>query len=201
MLVEFDWNDAVLGAVPPIAGGLARYVENPVPLTVLDAERVVAATVDGVVAPSVPFRAAVVKVRPAIDVVVLLPTIEVDPMTIGNPLDPPLPQGLPVVVSNPPVEACTQSPDVSAESVTLAAKASPPASTVKPEALPTASVPVVESGTEKAASVGVEPLPDTVNHVPPPVIASLILLNWRAPVDETTCEFQYFKPEPLLVFS
>jgi len=28
-------------ADPPMAGGLARYVENPVPLTVLDADKVV----------------------------------------------------------------------------------------------------------------------------------------------------------------
>jgi hypothetical protein len=39
-------------AVPPIAGGDARYVENPEPLTVLLAERVVNAPVDAVVAPT-----------------------------------------------------------------------------------------------------------------------------------------------------
>ena len=41
-------------AVPPIAGGEARYVLNPVPLTVEDADSVVNAPVFGVVAPTVP---------------------------------------------------------------------------------------------------------------------------------------------------
>jgi hypothetical protein len=44
-------------AVPPMAGGLARYVLNPVPLTVLDALRVVNAPAAGVVAPTVPLSA------------------------------------------------------------------------------------------------------------------------------------------------
>ena len=39
------------GAVPPIAGGLAKYVLNPVPLTVEDAESVVNAPVEAVVEP------------------------------------------------------------------------------------------------------------------------------------------------------
>ncbi len=44
-------NDPAAAAVPPIAGGDAKYVENPVPLTVLDADNVVNAPVDAVVAP------------------------------------------------------------------------------------------------------------------------------------------------------
>jgi hypothetical protein len=39
------------GAVPPIAGGLARYVEKPVPDTVLLADSVVNAPVFGAVPP------------------------------------------------------------------------------------------------------------------------------------------------------
>jgi len=42
------------GAVPPIAGGDARYVENPVPDTVLDADRVVNAPAAGVPPPMAP---------------------------------------------------------------------------------------------------------------------------------------------------
>ena len=45
-------NAPAAGAVPPIAGGLARYVLNPVPLTVLDADSVVNAPVPAVVAPT-----------------------------------------------------------------------------------------------------------------------------------------------------
>lgn len=41
----------VFAAVPPIAGGEARYVEKPVPLTVLDAASVVNAPVFGAVDP------------------------------------------------------------------------------------------------------------------------------------------------------
>jgi len=37
-------NEPAAAAVPPMAGGLARYVEKPVPDTVLDALNVVAAT-------------------------------------------------------------------------------------------------------------------------------------------------------------
>jgi hypothetical protein len=46
-------NLPVDAVVPPIAGGLARYVLNPVPLTVDDALSVVNAPVDAVVAPTV----------------------------------------------------------------------------------------------------------------------------------------------------
>jgi hypothetical protein len=42
----------VLAAVPPIAGGLAKYDEKPAPLTVELADRVVKAPVLGVVAPT-----------------------------------------------------------------------------------------------------------------------------------------------------
>ena len=44
-------------AVPPMAGGLARYVLNPVPLTVPDALRDVNAPAAGVVPPTVPLSA------------------------------------------------------------------------------------------------------------------------------------------------
>ena len=44
-------NAPAAGAVPPMAGGLARYVLKPVPLTVLDADKVVNAPVEAVVAP------------------------------------------------------------------------------------------------------------------------------------------------------
>jgi hypothetical protein len=44
-------NEPAAAAVPPIAGGLARYVLNPVPETVLDADSVVNAPVEAVVAP------------------------------------------------------------------------------------------------------------------------------------------------------
>ena len=37
-------NAPAAAAVPPIAGGLAKYVLNPVPLTVAEADSVVAAT-------------------------------------------------------------------------------------------------------------------------------------------------------------
>jgi hypothetical protein len=47
-------NVPAAAAVPPIAGGDARYVENPVPLTVDEAARVVNDPVAGVVAPTVP---------------------------------------------------------------------------------------------------------------------------------------------------
>ena len=45
-------NVPVFAAVPPIAGGEARYVLKPVPDTVLDALKVVNAPVDAVVAPT-----------------------------------------------------------------------------------------------------------------------------------------------------
>jgi len=44
-------NDPAAAAVPPMAGGLARYVENPVPDTVLDALSVVNAPVFAAVEP------------------------------------------------------------------------------------------------------------------------------------------------------
>jgi len=44
-------NAPAAGAVPPIAGGLARYVLNPVPLTVLDADSVVNAPAAAAVPP------------------------------------------------------------------------------------------------------------------------------------------------------
>jgi hypothetical protein len=46
-------NVPAAAVVLPIAGGLARYVLNPVPLTVDDALSVVNAPVDAVVAPTV----------------------------------------------------------------------------------------------------------------------------------------------------
>lgn len=46
-------NVPAAAAVPPIAGGDARYVLKPVPLTVLEADNVVNAPVDAVVAPTV----------------------------------------------------------------------------------------------------------------------------------------------------
>jgi hypothetical protein len=49
-------NVPAAGVVPPIAGGDARYVLKPVPLTVELAESVVNAPVDAVVAPTVPLR-------------------------------------------------------------------------------------------------------------------------------------------------
>lgn len=45
-------NLPAAAAVVPIAGGDAKYVENPVPLTVPEADRVVADTLAGVVLPS-----------------------------------------------------------------------------------------------------------------------------------------------------
>jgi hypothetical protein len=42
----------VLAAVPPIAGGDAKYAVKPAPLTVLDADRVVNAPEDAVVLPT-----------------------------------------------------------------------------------------------------------------------------------------------------
>ena len=47
-------NAPAAAAVPPIAGGEARYVLKPVPLTVEEAESVVNAPVFAVVAPTVP---------------------------------------------------------------------------------------------------------------------------------------------------
>jgi len=44
-------NAPAAAVVPPIAGGLAKYVENPAPLTVLDADRVVNAPAAAVVPP------------------------------------------------------------------------------------------------------------------------------------------------------
>jgi hypothetical protein len=45
-------NVPAAAAVPPMAGGLAKYVLNPVPETVLDADSVVNAPVLAVVAPT-----------------------------------------------------------------------------------------------------------------------------------------------------
>ena len=59
LLAESVVNAPPAGAVPPIAGGDARYVENPVPLTVLLAARVVNAPVEGVVLPTGPGAAKV----------------------------------------------------------------------------------------------------------------------------------------------
>jgi hypothetical protein len=44
-------NDPAAAAVPPMAGGLAKYVEKPVPLTVDDALRVVNAPAAAAVPP------------------------------------------------------------------------------------------------------------------------------------------------------
>jgi len=54
LLVVSVVKEPVFAAVPPMAGGLARYVENPVPETVLDALSVVKEPVFGVLAPTVP---------------------------------------------------------------------------------------------------------------------------------------------------
>lgn len=52
-------NFPVFAVVPPIAGGDARYVENPLPLTVLLADSVVNAPVEAVVDPTGPGAAKV----------------------------------------------------------------------------------------------------------------------------------------------
>ncbi len=117
-------NDPAAGADPPMAGGEAKYVENPVPLTVLEAERVVNAPVLGVELPMVPGMAQVPASRvvalfvPVPDTVRLLPLgitsaviVPVDPYTLDTP-PPPAPHAPPVVVSNPAVPAWTQLPGV-----------------------------------------------------------------------------------------
>lgn len=53
-------NAALPGAVPPMAGGDAKYAEKPDPETVLEAERVVNAPVLGVVDPIVPGAAQLI---------------------------------------------------------------------------------------------------------------------------------------------
>lgn len=60
-------NDPALAAVPPIAGGEAKYVENPVPETVDDADKVVKAPVDGVVAPTAILFSPVDNILPILD--------------------------------------------------------------------------------------------------------------------------------------
>lgn len=52
-------NDPAAAAVPPIAGGDARYVLNPVPLTVEEADKVVNAPVLALVPPIAPGEAKV----------------------------------------------------------------------------------------------------------------------------------------------
>lgn len=112
-----------------MAGGEARYVENPVPLTVLEADNVVKAPVLGVELPMVPGIAQVPASRvvalfvPVPDTSKLSPDgivsaviVPVDPYTLDTP-PPPAPHAPPVVVSNPAVPACTQLPGVNALSV------------------------------------------------------------------------------------
>jgi len=84
--------------VPPIAGGLARYVEKPVPDTVLEADNVVNAPVLAVVAPTVvpsilppvmtallvvtlPVKVEPVRVNP-VTVVVVLPRYRLVPPSV-----------------------------------------------------------------------------------------------------------------------
>ena len=75
--------DTAAAAVPPIAGGDARYVEKPAPLTVLLADRVVNAPVFGVVAPTVPLCGPT---RPvfAVIVVPVIAAAVVPPMAGGD---------------------------------------------------------------------------------------------------------------------
>jgi hypothetical protein len=77
--------------VPPIAGGEARYVLNPVPDTVLDADRVVKAPVLAVVAPTVPLNGPA---RPA--------AVSVVPLNVK----------LAESISSPPVVLYTTRPEV-----------------------------------------------------------------------------------------
>ena len=75
------------GAVPPIAGGEARYELKPVPLTVDEADRVVNAPLFAVVAPTVPLMLMLA-------VPVRLVTVPLDgvpsapPLTTNAPADP-----------------------------------------------------------------------------------------------------------------
>jgi hypothetical protein len=89
-------------AVPPIAGGLARYVEKPVPDTVDDAESVVNTPVEGVVAP-IDDALIVVPLKPVAENVLASGIVTV-PVKVGEavgappppPDAPPGPIGLPL---------------------------------------------------------------------------------------------------------
>jgi hypothetical protein len=74
-------NVPAAAAVPPIAGGEARYVEKPVPVTVLDALSVVNAPVEGVVLPIGPGEA---NVAPPSVVALFVP----DPLTVSDEPEP-----------------------------------------------------------------------------------------------------------------
>ena len=69
-------NVPAAAAVPPIAGGLAKYVLNPVPETVLDADSVVNAPVLAVVAPI--DMLLIVPVVPELIVIVPAPVVVYD---------------------------------------------------------------------------------------------------------------------------
>ena len=69
-------NEPAAAAVPPMAGGDAKYVEKPVPLTVLDAARVVNAPVEVVVAPI--DMLLIVPVVPELIVIVPAPVVVYD---------------------------------------------------------------------------------------------------------------------------
>jgi hypothetical protein len=71
-----DVNVPAAAAVPPIAGGLAKYVLNPVPETVLDADSVVNAPVLAVVAPT--DMLLIVPVVPELIVIVPAPVVVYD---------------------------------------------------------------------------------------------------------------------------
>ena len=82
-------KDPAAAVVPPIAGGLARYVENPVPLTVELAERVVNAPVLAVVAPTVPL--ILIEAVPVRLVTVPLEGVPKAPLNVTNaPAEPTL---------------------------------------------------------------------------------------------------------------
>ncbi|HEP6287571.1 TPA: hypothetical protein VDA67_006054 [Burkholderia vietnamiensis] len=91
-------NDPAAAAVPPMAGGDARYAENPAPLTVLDADNVVKAPVLAVVEPIGPGAANVVP--PSVAALMLV--LHVNPVLVVyvNALEPVLQLGIATAVGD-----------------------------------------------------------------------------------------------------
>lgn len=114
-------------AVPPMAGGDARYVVKPAPLTVLDADRVVNAPVAGVVAPTVPLRAPANLVF-AVIIVPVMAAAAVPPMAGGDARYVVKPAPLIVLVADRVVKA----PVLAVDAPTVVALMDPPVMATAP---------------------------------------------------------------------
>jgi hypothetical protein len=80
-------NEPAAAAVPPIAGGLARYVLNPVPETVLDADSVVNAPAAAAVPPMAGGLAKYVLNPVPLTVLLALSVVNAPVLAVVAPID------------------------------------------------------------------------------------------------------------------